>query len=772
MKRWLVLILLFNTLMVPLNIEGRKINKSSVDPIDLGITEPRAKVNATYARGDTWSVKYEDGIYNWRSESMWIWNGSRYVPYIFEDKGAYYVVRSGLIGAEIHRGKAVFYSPDLERLAVGRENWIVYQWIDMEWIPVCASLQKYFDSVTTQLQRDNINVIVEWSTPKGNLTIKYLFREKLKHNVEWTPSQDGRYAIVQFWNETQYDKVFLTNGTILRRSEDKLIGKSDSLTFLFHDDAQPFGILEDQSSAIHLLHKVIFAKGKVNYQGISISNGVAYIFYNNDYFDILSGQTIHIDPYTSTLNNPSEDGHVYQWGGGPSYKQETDLTYIRDGYDDDYGRIYRSYVEWNISSIKDTVTITDTDFIYHGKKDDASWTSGVFAMEFQPTNVSAETIWGDAGNGTQYVSYGGLFIDLGSNKTQDLGASADSDLQSQLSSDWFAIGMRTESETSTANHWEEIYAEEYGTANPKPTLSITYTGIDIYAVDATTAFSAGSYGWVNATVVDYSEVANLDTVTITANNSIPQNFTLRWNQTTGAFSEISDPDSICDMSGSVRENIDDYMDKIAFRFKLVPPVNETAFDVEVVLINDDALNETEVYQELFTYVGIEWDPIGDLIDSAFSLFGISAYMAQAINFVSEISAHFTGSLSGLVIMINLQFQIIWKLFSRVTDWFTRIVNGVITFGTTMHDITTGIATGTVNLWEYFNFSNIIDAIPLFVIIFWIDTVYKRGNTQGYTQVLWNDAQAMINVSAFFMGTFATVIGYIEGKISWLFQALT
>jgi len=192
-------------------------------------------------------------------------------------------------------------------------------------------------------------------------------------------------------------------------------------------------------------------------------------------------------------------------------------------------------------------------------------------------------------------------------------------------------------------------------------LNGSYSPI-IEDVEATTAFSLGSYGWVNATVMGGGTY--LDTVTITANNSIPQNFTLRWNQTTDTFSEISDPDSICEMTGSIRENIDNYTDKIAFRFRLGEPTNETDFDVEVIAINDDGLNDTQVYPKLFAYVGIEWDPIGDLINSAFSLFGISGYMTQAINFVSEISAHFTNSITSLVLMINLQFQIIWNVFSR------------------------------------------------------------------------------------------------------------
>ena len=45
------------------------------------------------------------------------------------------------------------------------------------------------------------------------------------------------------------------------------------------------------------------------------------------------------------------------------------------------------------------------------------------------------------------------------------------------------------------------------------------------------------------------------------------------------------------------------------------------------------------------------------------------------------------------------------------------------------------------------------------------------NTQGTLTVLMGDLQSFANVFSFFMSAFGTVIGFIEGKISWLIQAL-
>ena len=191
------------------------------DPIDYGITDLRAKVNATYARGDCWSVWYNStsGTYLWRSEPMWIWNGSRYVPYIFNTSTECITIKAGLIGAKIYRDKAVFYDPNLTRLAVERENWAVFRWNELEnkWKPVCATLERYFVSVHVTKSASYVNVTASWVTEAGNLTIIYHFKERLKHTTLWTPNYAGKYAVLQIWNGTQYGKIKLTNATIMKR---------------------------------------------------------------------------------------------------------------------------------------------------------------------------------------------------------------------------------------------------------------------------------------------------------------------------------------------------------------------------------------------------------------------------------------------------------------------------------------------------------------------------------------------------------------------------
>jgi len=135
-----------------------------------------------------------------------------------------------------------------------------------------------------------------------------------------------------------------------------------------------------------------------------------------------------------------------------------------------FGDTYRGYIEWNISSIPDGATITDTKFQYDG------WYHGLDChihdiLQAQPSQSSNEPVYHDAGNGTVYADPDGFPV-VGDNQEVDLGASADSDLQSQLSSDWFAIGLQGDVENSGES---EIESEDCADATPKPTLVVTYT---------------------------------------------------------------------------------------------------------------------------------------------------------------------------------------------------------------------------------------------------------------------------------------------------------
>jgi len=175
--------------------------------------------------------------------------------------------------------------------------------------------------------------------------------------------------------------------------------------------------------------------------------------------------------FSATLSDPTEDGHI-MFDGATDYTRDSGiLMYV--GLDSGY--YFRAYVGWDISSIPDSATITDTVFKYHGK----THASDCHIHEMlgcrpsvQPDNDAGnQAIYDEAGEGTVYADPAG-FPEAGTGKEQDLGTSADSDLQSQLPSDWFAIGIQSDNEAISA--YSTIYSEEYASADPKPTLYVVY----------------------------------------------------------------------------------------------------------------------------------------------------------------------------------------------------------------------------------------------------------------------------------------------------------
>ena len=173
----------------------------------------RCIVNETYARGRSWSVRLESGVFRWRSEPTWVWSEAeqRYVPYIFIDRyetDGYYQVQSGLIGARIYDYYAVFYDPNCSEVRVHDERWEVQQ-LDKngKWSDVGAQSGTPVFSIS---QSENcINITKAFHSWAGWLNITYVFREgsPLKHQVIFQAEIEGTFRIVQRWSGIQAAKV-------------------------------------------------------------------------------------------------------------------------------------------------------------------------------------------------------------------------------------------------------------------------------------------------------------------------------------------------------------------------------------------------------------------------------------------------------------------------------------------------------------------------------------------------------------------------------------
>lgn len=165
----------------------------------------------------------------------------------------------------------------------------------------------------------------------------------------------------------------------------------------------------------------------------------------------------------------------------------------------------RITMEWDITSIPDDATITDTSFRYEiastlGNPEFCNF----HEMDHQPSTLNAEDTWFDAGNGTLFVAGVTGCTTVGVDKIQDLGTDADTDLESQLALDWFGMGIKTQSEVrdnqTPTSRFAELMSE----------LQVTYTiplsGVDTLVITDTRGTGV-DLDWqapaTTGTIIDY-----------------------------------------------------------------------------------------------------------------------------------------------------------------------------------------------------------------------------------------------------------------------------
>ena len=210
------------------------------------------------------------------------------------------------------------------------------------------------------------------------------------------------------------------------------------------------------------------------------------------------------------LSDPTEDGNVSE-----VYFRDNSYSRLCINLDPEWD-ICRAYVEWDTSSIPDQAIITKTVFKYHGSRHDVD--AHIHEMlGARPSTSSDQAVYDEAGEGTVYADLAG-FPEVGADKEVDLGSSANSDLQSLLDEDWFAIGIQSDNENFLAGY-STIMSEEYENADPKPTLYAEYTLSKKYVIITSENLEnySGDYDW--QTLCDRKEsrgvttkIENLDSI--------------------------------------------------------------------------------------------------------------------------------------------------------------------------------------------------------------------------------------------------------------------
>ena len=164
-------------------------------------------------------------LHSWESAPMWVWDGTKYVPYIYfrNEAKKCYVVKTALISAEIYdTGGAKYFDTITGEERVKSEVWKVSVDDGGVWKEAILS-----SVVTFNVTETPTSIIIETeratTKPSGTLIVQYIFREgmALKHNVVWVSDsvETQIVEVEQVWDlKLSTNKVILDDGSLVTSS--------------------------------------------------------------------------------------------------------------------------------------------------------------------------------------------------------------------------------------------------------------------------------------------------------------------------------------------------------------------------------------------------------------------------------------------------------------------------------------------------------------------------------------------------------------------------
>lgn len=383
----------------------------------------------------------------------------------------YVLVQGAKCCVEVHPYYARYFDVQHEEVRLYEERWVVQRlfkepdtWRDVDAYNPQIAIEEHSEPAG-----DVVKVTVTYDTDYGELVVEYFQKDgnALKHNISFkntSPSMET-FRVLQRWAGIVADKVngkdfpLVTDELFLvfRKADGKLAIAENFHSMMFNSD----GLKKIDQCLKQPINIEVHAQGMK-----------ADFIYGN--WILAQNEGLGIDPDTATLDDPAEDGYIRLW----NYMRYSVNPTLEIGYDSGEDEMWRSYVEWDVSSILDGATILDTIFKYEGHYHEYP---GIDChihemIEHRPSTSTDQEVYDEAGEGTVYADPDGFPV-VAVGQEVDLGSDADADLQSQLPSDWFAIGIQSDNETTDG--YSNIKSEEAHTPlpDPKPTLYVEYTTV-------------------------------------------------------------------------------------------------------------------------------------------------------------------------------------------------------------------------------------------------------------------------------------------------------
>ena len=446
----------------------------------LGIYQDTFAVEAY--RGENYiDVKNPDGSHTWTGGlTPWIYDDmiGSYQPFIFTD-GTTKTVETGYGSVKLNPdGSYSFYK---DGKIIGQElftDMIVAKYADISNL----NSWTYPNSVnndTPDIFWNGTSFSSVKSAAIGIMDYKYV-----NNNGKWKTQLETTNLSAFTTKAFGFDQIIdLNRDTIMFNGIERNLDNFNNTTF----DKQ--WLTNNKAKVIDFLNGVNFDfdLGFENLYSVTVYdtgiNSSRLVFDYRTSVPLLPNETLIIDP-TYSSNNPTVDGQVEDNDNddvcentGGTYTSSTgdnelEVVVLTTAHARDCGR---AFIEWDISSIPASRTVTDAVFKYDLTSSSNGINADIFNMEQQPSTASAQTLFADIANGTQFISNNSFLTVVGDNLSIDLGTSADTAI-SATSNSWFAIGIKATDETLSGTlHQMLIAAENDVGATPKPTLEITYT---------------------------------------------------------------------------------------------------------------------------------------------------------------------------------------------------------------------------------------------------------------------------------------------------------
>jgi len=169
-----------------------------------------------------------------------------------------------------------------------------------------------------------------------------------------------------------------------------------------------------------------------------------------------------------------------------------------------------------------------------------------------------------------------------------------------------------------------------------------------------------------------------------------------------------------------------------------------------------------------------------IINQAFSVFGIKDFVATVQGMITAFATYFTYSVTNIIAIIQAIMSMITFIFGSIFYWFVAMINLFLYIFNFMRLLVNGgsqsvygVSTGLGDLWVTLNVAVWIGIVPIFILIWWFDSLEDRTRRSGmgFLYVLINDIQIITWVIGYITDILFRVLNFVIDMVFRIMYAL-